>query len=72
MDYILSRKKNSLLHDGPWHAICVTWSSVNGHLIVYKDNVVTDEQRDVQTGQNIIKGGAMGVGSRPRSRRWGI
>ena len=62
MDYILFRKKNSLLHDGPWHAICVTWSSVNGHLLVYKDNVVTDEQRDVQTGQNIIKGGRWVLG----------
>ena len=54
--------KNSLLSDGLWHAICFTWSNVDGNLTVYKDNVMTDQTSGVRTGQSITGGGKWVLG----------
>jgi CUB/sushi domain-containing protein len=53
---------NSLLSDGFWHSICLTWSNVDGILTVYKDNVLTDQASGVATGKNISGGGRWVLG----------
>ncbi|CAB4041436.1 Hypothetical predicted protein, partial [Paramuricea clavata] len=53
---------NSLLSDGFWHSICLTWSNVDGNLAVYKDNVMTDQASGVVTGKNISGGGRWVLG----------
>ena len=51
------RVKNSVISDGFWHALCFTWSNVDGNLTIYRDNVITDQAFGVKTGQRIAGGG---------------
>ena len=53
---------NSTLSDGKWHAMCVTWSSVDGHLAVYRDDKKTDGSSNVKTGENVTGGGTWVLG----------
>jgi hypothetical protein len=53
---------SSVVSDGFWHAICFTWSNVDGSLNIYRDNVMTDQVAGVKTGQRITRGGRWVLG----------
>jgi CUB/sushi domain-containing protein len=49
--------KNSSISDSFWHAMCVTWSNIDGKLTVYRDNAMSNQKSGVRTGQDITGGG---------------
>ena len=61
--------QNSVISDESWHAMCVTWSSVDGNLTVYRDNTVTDSYTGVHAGQMVSGGGLWVLGQDQDS--WG-
>ncbi|XP_028411986.1 neuronal pentraxin-1-like isoform X2 [Dendronephthya gigantea] len=56
------RAYNSTMSDGSWHALCMTWSSANGEIRVYKDDVLTDVRAGVGIGEKTVGGGTWVLG----------
>ena len=71
--FVSSVEVNSILNDGKWHHVCISWRSVGGSVWVYVDQRLDNKGSAYKTGEYIGRIGTFMIGqvqtSVGRSRR---